>query len=87
MDARRAELLGHIDKTNRLQKRLAIVYGVLGLLAFVLFFIDGLTGGFVMMTLMIVAISSFWITAARNASLRRKLDPLLRQRDVRNAAV
>lgn len=87
MDARRAELLGHIDRTNQLQKRLAILYGVLGVLAFMSFFFDGLLGSFITVTLMIIAISSFWVTAARNASHRRKLDELLRQRDVRNTAV
>jgi hypothetical protein len=87
MDARREQLLGKIDRTNRLQKRLAIAYGVLGIIAFALFFVDGLTGAFVTLTLMLFAISSFWLTAGTNAANRRRLDGLLRQRDVRNAAV
>jgi hypothetical protein len=87
MDARREQLLGRIDRTNRLQKRLAIVYGVLGVLAFVMFFIDGLTGALITLTFMLFAISSFWITAGSNAANRRRLDDLLRQRDIGNAAV
>ena len=87
MDARRQALLGSIDEMNRLQKRLAIVYGVLGVIAFALFFYDGLMGSFVLLSLMLVAISSFWLTAARNAATRHELDTLLRQRDVRNATV
>jgi len=87
MDARREELLGRIDRTNRLQKRLAIIYGVLGVIAFVMFFIDGLTGALITLTFMLFAISSFWVTAGTNAANRRRLDDLLRQRDIRNAAV
>lgn len=87
MDARREELLSRIDRTNRLQKRLAIVYGLLGLVAFALFFWDGLTGALLTLTFMLFAISSFWVTAGRNAANRRRLDDLLRQRNVRNAAV
>ena len=87
MDARREQLLGRIDRTNRLQKRLAIVYGVLGVLACALFFVDGFTASLVMLTFMLFAISSFWITAGKNAANRRRLDDLLRQRDVRNAAM
>ena len=87
MDARREQLLGRIDRTNRLQKRLAAVYGVLGVIAFVMFFIDGLTGALITLTFMLFAISSFWVTAGQNAANRRRLDDLVRQRDIRNAAV
>lgn len=87
MDARREQLLGRIDRTNRLQKRLAVVYGVLGLIAFGLYFWNGFTGALITLTFMLFAISSFWVTAGRNAADRRRLDDLLRQRDVRNAAV
>lgn len=87
MDARREQLLGRIDRTNRLQKRLAVVYGVLGVIAFVMFFIDGLTGALITLTFMLFAISSFWVIAGSNAADRRRLDDLLRQRNIRNTAV
>ena len=93
MDARRAELLSHIDDMNQLQKHLAIIYIALGAIAFVLFFVDGMLGALALLSLIFCAIGSFWVTAARNAANRRKLDDLvrhrdadsLRQRDVRNA--
>jgi hypothetical protein len=52
-----------------------------------MFFIDGLTGALITLTFMLFAISSFWVTAGTNAANRRRLDDLLRQRDIRNAAV
>lgn len=86
MDARREQLLARIDRTNRLQKRLAVIYGVLGVLAFAMFFWDGLTGALLTLTFMLFAISSFWVTAGSNAANRRRLDDLVRHRDVTSAA-
>jgi hypothetical protein len=75
---RRAELLGWIEQTNRLQRKMAIVFPVLGAIAIVLMFWRGTVGAFGLVFVVLVAICSFWITAAHNAAHRQKLAELER---------
>jgi hypothetical protein len=75
---RRAELLGFIAETNRLQRKLAIVFPVLGAVAIALMFWRGTVGAFALILVALVAICSFWVTAAHNAAHRQKLDELAR---------
>lgn len=75
---RREELLGYIAETNRLQRKLAIVFPVLGVIAIALMFVSGTLGAFALITVVLVAICSFWVTAAHNAAHRQKLDELAR---------
>ena len=75
---RRAELEGWIAKTRRLQRRMAIVYGALLLAAVALVFWSHTVGGFALFGIALLAICSFWITAAHNAAHREKLAELAR---------
>jgi hypothetical protein len=75
---RRAELEGWIEKTHRLQRRLGIVYAVLGIVAIAAFVGNRVVGGFALFGIALVAICSFWITAAHNAAHRQKLAELAR---------
>jgi hypothetical protein len=78
VDPRRAELLGWIDKTRRLQRKMATIFAGLGLVALVLVFIVPTVGAFSLISVVLVAITSFWVTAAHNAAHRQKLDELAR---------
>ena len=73
---RRAELEGWIAKTQRLQRRLAIVYATLGAVAFGVLAWSRPVGGFAIFGVALVAICSFWVTAAHNAAHRQKLAEL-----------
>lgn len=73
---RRAELLGWIEDTKRLQRKLAIVFPILGAIAIGLMFWRGVVGGFALVFVALIAISSFWVTAAHNASHRQKVAEL-----------
>jgi hypothetical protein len=73
---RRAELLGWIEDTHRLQRKLAIVFPILGAIAIGLIFWRGVVGGFALVFVALIAICSFWVTAAHNASHRQKLAEL-----------
>ncbi len=73
---RRSELLGYIEQTNRLQRKLGVVFGVLGALAIALLVWNGTVGAFALILVALVAICSFWVTAAHNAAHRQKLDEL-----------
>ncbi|HEY5922151.1 MAG TPA: hypothetical protein VIV11_10795 [Kofleriaceae bacterium] len=75
---RRAELLGYIERTNRLQRKLALVLPVLGAGAIALMVWNGTVGGFALFIVGLVALCSFWITAAHNAAHREKLEELRR---------
>ena len=75
---RREELLGYIERTKRLQRKLAIVFPALAVVSIALTFWHGAVGGFSLVIVALVAISSFWITAAHNAAHRQKLDELAR---------
>jgi hypothetical protein len=75
---RRAELLGWIEQTNRLQRKMAIVFPVLGAIAIGLMFWRGTVGAFAMVLVVLVAICSFWVTASHNAAHRQKLAELAR---------
>jgi hypothetical protein len=75
---RRAELDGWIAKTRRLQQRMAIAYGALGVIALALVFWNGKVGGFALFGVVLMAICSFWVTAAHNAAHRQKLAELAR---------
>ena len=73
---RREELLGWIEQTRRVQKKLALIFPVLGLISIALMFWRGTVGGFALVIVGFVALCSFWITAAHNAAHRQKLDEL-----------
>ena len=78
---RRAELESWIARTNRLQRRMAIVYGALGAAAIALLLWSHVVGGFAIFGIALLAICSFWVTAAHNASHRQKLAELARVED------
>jgi hypothetical protein len=75
---RRAELEGWIANTRRLQRRMAIVFGALAAVAVALAFWSSRAGGFAIFGVALVAICSFWVTAAHNAAHRQKLAELER---------
>jgi hypothetical protein len=75
---RRAELLGWIEQTNRLQRKMAIVFPVLGAIAIALMFWRGTVGAFAVVIVALVALCSFWVTASHNAAHRQKLAELAR---------
>ena len=78
MTDRRAELEGWIAKTRRLQQRMAIIYGALVVVAIGLVFWSSRVGGFALFGVALLAICSFWVTAAHNAAHRQKLAELSR---------
>lgn len=73
---RRAQLLAWIDDTKRLQRKLGIVLGALGVVAIGLLVWNRTVGGFAIFGISVVAICSFWVTAAHNAAHRQKLREL-----------
>lgn len=73
---RRAELRGWIDKTHGLQRKMGIVFASLGIVAIGLLFVSRVVGTFAMICVGLVAIASFWVTAAHNSAHRQKLDEL-----------
>lgn len=75
---RRDELLGWIAETKRLQRKFAVVFPILGLVAIGLMFWRGTVGAFALVLVGLVALCSFWVTAAHNAAHRQKLDELAR---------
>lgn len=75
---RREELLGWIEKTRRLQRTMAVVFGVLAIVAVGLAVWNGTVGTFAFILLALVALCSFWVTAAHNAAHHQKLDELAR---------
>ncbi len=75
-EVRRAELLAWIAKTHHLQRRMMRVFGVLAVLAAGLWLWNGTAGGFALVCVALVAIASFWITAAHNAAHQQKLAEL-----------
>jgi hypothetical protein len=75
---RRAELLGWIAETRRLQRKLAYTFALLGVVAIGLVFVNGTVGAFAILCVALVAIASFWVTAAHNAAHRQKLAELER---------
>lgn len=78
---RRTEIEGWIAKTQRLQRRMAVMYGALAIAAIGLTFWSGRAGGFAIFGVVLVAICSFWVTAAHNAAHRQKLEELTRVED------
>ncbi len=78
MDERKAQLLGWIDETHRLQRKLAVVYSALAVVAIGLTIWRTTVGVFALVALGLVAIASFWVTAAHNAAHRQKLEELAR---------
>jgi len=75
---RRAELESWIATTHRLQRRMAILYGALAAVAIALTSWNRTVGGFAVLAVALVAICSFWVTAAHNAAHRQKLAELAR---------
>ena len=73
---RRAELLGWIEQTNRLQRKMAMIFPVLGAIAIGLMFWRGTVGAFAFVLVVLVAMCSFWVTASHNAAHRQKLAEL-----------
>jgi hypothetical protein len=75
MDARdrRAQLIGWIEETHRLQRKLGIAFAVLGVVAVGLLFVSTTIGGFAIFGVAMTALVSFWVTAAHNAAHRQKL--------------
>jgi hypothetical protein len=78
---RQTELEDWIRKTQRLQRRMAWIYGALGAAALALSLWNGTIGGFALLTVVLFAICSFWVTAAHNAAHRQKLAELQRVAD------
>jgi hypothetical protein len=79
--SRREELEGWIARTHRLQRRMAMVYAALAVVAVALVFINGRLGGFALLCVALPAVCSFWVTAAHNAAHRQKLAELARVED------
>lgn len=73
---RRAQLLGWIDETRRLQRKLGIVLAALATVSIGLTFWNATAGGFALFAVVVIAICSFWVTAAHNAAHRQKLAEL-----------
>src|ERR1043165_9860564 len=73
---RRAELEGWIAKTRRLQRRMALAYGALFAVAIGHSLWSRTAGGFAILGVALLAICSFWVTAAHNAAHRQKLAEL-----------
>jgi hypothetical protein len=78
---RRAELEGWIARTRRLQQRMAVLYGVLAVVAIAVLFWSRTAGGFALFGVALLAVCSFWVTAAHNAAHRQKLAELTRVED------
>ena len=78
MDPRRQQLLGWIDETRRLQRRLGLVFAALAIVAFGLLFYSRTLGGFALFGVAVIALCSFWVTESHNAAHRQKLDELSR---------
>jgi hypothetical protein len=75
---RRELLLGYIAKTHRLQRKMAVIFGVLAVVAIGLLFCHKAVGGFSLFSVILTAICSFWVTAAHNAAHRQKLEEFAR---------
>ena len=75
---RRDELLHWIEKTRRLQRKMAVVFGALTVVALGVTIWNGTAGTFAFIALALVAICSFWVTTAHNAAHHQKLDELAR---------
>jgi len=75
---RREQLLAWIEETKRLQRRLAIVFAALGVVVLGLFAWSTSVGALSLISLVLVAICSFWITTAHNITHRQKLAELER---------
>jgi len=73
---RRAELLGWIEATRRLQRKMAVAFVLLGAIAIALLTWSATVGAFALLAVALTAICSFWVTAAHNASHRQKLAEL-----------
>jgi predicted phage tail protein len=75
---RRELILGYIAKTNRLQRKMAVIFGALVVVAIGVFIWSSTAGGFALFAVALTAMCSFWVTAAHNAAHRQKLDELAR---------
>jgi hypothetical protein len=75
---RKAELLGWIAETRRLQRKMAYVFASLGAVALVLLIVRPTIGAFALVCVALVAIASFWVTAAHNSAHQQKLNELAR---------
>ena len=75
---RRDELLSWIEETRRLQRRMGYVFAALGAVAFALMILRPTLGAFALVCVALVAIASFWVTAAHNAAHEQKLSELSR---------
>jgi hypothetical protein len=75
---RREVLLGYIAKTHRLQRKMAVIYSALAVVAIGLAIWRQPIGGFALFAVALTAICSFWVTAAHNAAHVQKLDELAR---------
>jgi hypothetical protein len=73
---REAQLEAWIAQTRRLQRRLVIVFSVLGAIALGLTVWHTNLGALALVLVALVAICSFWITEAHNAAHRAKLAEL-----------
>jgi cytochrome c-type biogenesis protein CcmE len=69
MDRRRAELHGWIADTQRLQRQMTVIFGVLAVIALAV-------GKLALVLVALVATISFWVTASHNAAHRQKLEEL-----------
>jgi hypothetical protein len=76
LDERRAELLGWIDNTKRLQRRMGRVFTALAIASVGLLFVNRTAGTFALIIVGVVAMASFWVTSAHNIAHRHKLAEL-----------
>jgi type IV secretory pathway VirB2 component (pilin) len=76
---RRAELLGWIAASRRLQFRLGIGLGIAAVAAIVATTIDGTIGGISLAMVAIVTVCAFWVTGSHILDWRNRLEALARK--------
>ncbi len=84
---RRAELLGWIAASRRLQFRLGIALSIAAVIAIVVTVIDKTIGGISLAMLAIISVCAFWVTGSHILDWRNRLEALDQaERAARNAA-
>lgn len=83
---RRAELLGWIAASRRLQFRLGIGLGIAAIAAIVVTTINGTIGGVSLAMVAIVTVCAFWVTGSHILDWRNRLETLERTERSERAA-
>ncbi|MGN6110734.1 MAG: hypothetical protein ACTHU0_36865 [Kofleriaceae bacterium] len=73
---RRQELLGWIAETQRTQRRIGVVVGVLAVLSLGLFAWKTSAAVLALFFVASIGVISYWVTAAHNAAHRAKLEEI-----------